>query len=318
MRTGAHLRSAQRGQELFAKLWSRQEGLGPTFNATSCAGCHARPTLGGAGPTDDALVQIAPAIADATGGHLFQRFLVKPNGGVTRRVPPQPSIVRRAPPLFGLGLLERVPRDAVEHNADPTDADADGISGRVAERFGWKARFGTLRQAVAAALNGELGLTTELFPVEDQRDRRPRRVEVSMNELDEITRFVRCLMPLRVHRENGHSRGEQIFLRIGCAGCHTPALTAEVAGAYTDLLLHDMGPALADGIEEGMATGAEFRTPPLWALSQTGPPYLHDGRARTLHEAVAAHGGEGSRAQAAYLALNVRERRELLQFLNEL
>jgi len=262
-------------------------------------------------------VRVVPTVADATGGHLFQQFFVRPNGAAVRRPVPEGSARRRAPPLFGLGLLEGIASSVVEHNADPTDADGDDISGRVAGRFGWKARFPALRQAVAAALNGELGLTTELFPSEDGTGERPRRVEVSAHELDEITSFVRNLAPLTT-RQTGNGRGEQTFLRLGCGGCHTPTLTAEVAGAYTDLLLHDMGPVLADGIAEGTASGAEFRTPPLWGVSQTGPPYLHDGRARTLHEAIAAHGGEAARAQAAYLALSAPERRNVLQFLNGL
>ncbi|HUE89962.1 MAG TPA: di-heme oxidoredictase family protein [Vicinamibacterales bacterium] len=85
--------------------------------------------------------------------------------------------------------------------------------------------------------------------------------------------------------------------------------------AYTDLLLHDMGPALSDGIREGDASPREFRTPPLWGISRTGPPYLHDGRARTIHEAIVAHDGEAARAAAAYKNLPTIDRQALLRFV---
>lgn len=90
------------------------------------------------------------------------------------------------------------------------------------------------------------------------------------------------------------------------------------AQPYTDLLLHDMGPALADGLEEGSASGSEFRTPPLWGIARTGPPYLHDGRAPTLHDAIVAHGGEAEKAASAYRALPERERNRLIRFLESL
>lgn len=114
-------------------------------------------------------------------------------------------------------------------------------------------------------------------------------------------------------------RGGEHFGRVGCASCHTPALVGPhgLVPAYTDLLLHDMGPELADGIEQGVATGAEFRTQPLWGVVAVSP-YLHDGRATTLDEAIRLHGGEASAARDAYVALGDVGRDELLAFLGSL
>lgn len=116
-------------------------------------------------------------------------------------------------------------------------------------------------------------------------------------------------------------RGGTIFAKIGCAKCHRPAFVVRdgrghlPVNAYTDLLLHDMGPALADGIVEGNASGQEFRTPPLWGLSRYRGPYLHDGRAKTLDDAIRMHGGEADNAAAAYVSLPSDDARALQRFL---
>jgi CxxC motif-containing protein (DUF1111 family) len=112
------------------------------------------------------------------------------------------------------------------------------------------------------------------------------------------------------------SQGQQLFALAGCISCHTPALSSrrgEVA-LYSDLLLHDMGPALNDGIVQGDATSAEWRTTPLWGL-RLRTRFLHDGRAATLAEAILAHDGEGAAAARSFRQLPHDERRALLDFL---
>src|SRR5262249_34000604 len=136
-----------------------------------------------------------------------------------------------------------------------------------------------------------------------------------------ITDFLTMLAPLPAGARSPEvRRGRLVFRRTGCRACHVellrtgdgpiPALNRKNVKLFSDLLLHDMGPGLADGIEQGEASGAEFRTAPLWGASHRGP-YLHDGRAATLAEAIAAHGGEGERARDAYLQLGPADRAAL-------
>lgn len=114
-------------------------------------------------------------------------------------------------------------------------------------------------------------------------------------------------------------RGEALFAQVGCADCHVPTLAGPrgLIPAYSDLLLHDMGPEMADGVRMGRSTGSEFRTQPLWGIVAVGP-YLHDGRADTLHDAILWHGGEGEGARNAYDALPRDDQEALLEFLRSL
>ena len=125
------------------------------------------------------------------------------------------------------------------------------------------------------------------------------------------------------------TRGEQSFEAIGCAKCHLPSLESSrgPVEAFTDLLLHDMGPELAGNVSFGTpqsanqpdpaSTRAEWRTAPLWGVSHVGP-HLHDGRARTLDEAIMLHGGEAQDIRDAYAALTQQERDDILEFLRHL
>jgi len=310
------------GDALFSKTWSAAEGAGPLANAQSCAACHATPRPGGAGREPESLVLISDEERDDTGGHVFRRFLLRPGRAVVKRPLPRRVFTRRAPALFGLGLLEQVPLDAVAAGADPDDRDGDGISGRLPStggRFGWKSRFTTLEQAVAAALINELGLTSPIFPAGGGS----HEVEVTAGQLARLTAFVRGLPPPPRGLASGSvPTGEASFREIGCASCHTPRLPASASAtsiaAYTDLLLHDMGPALADGFPEGDAAPAEFRTPPLWGLASTGPPFLHDGRADSVDMAIRLHDGEAAASRQRYERLTQAQRAALVRFLNSL
>jgi CxxC motif-containing protein (DUF1111 family) len=187
----------------------------------------------------------------------------------------------------------------------------------------------------AGAYQGELGVTNPTFPTENLPQGRPiapgwdRKVdpEEGGGIIELTARFQRYLAPpQRCPLSPAATRGEQLFTAIGCAACHTPsmstsgsdpALAGRTAMLFSDLLLHDMGPALSDRMPAGEATGAEWRTTPLWGTS-TKRNWLHDGRARSLDAATRAHGGEGTAATSRYIQLTPADRDALLQFLNAL
>lgn len=269
---------------------------------------------------------------------------------------------RTAPPVIGMGLLEAIPEADVLAGADPDDRDGDGISGRANRvwsdehgrpmlgRFGWKAGQPTVAQQAARAFQEDVGISTPLYPTphggctEAQRSCRAAPhgapgadgVEASAAMFDLLVFYTRNLgVPAR--RGVGAARvleGKRLFYESGCTGCHTPKFVTarESAGAeqsfqliwpYTDLLLHDMGAGLADGRPEGLASGREWRTPPLWGvgLARTvneRAAFLHDGRARTLLEAVLWHGGEAEAAKERVAAMTPDERAALIAFLRSL
>tara|TARA_B100000029_G_scaffold504531_1_gene583561 strand:+ start:375 stop:2294 length:1920 start_codon:yes stop_codon:yes gene_type:complete len=255
--------------------------------------------------------------------------------------------VRLTPKLVGLGLLEAIPDSVITKAADPDDRDQDGISGRIQVvvdpetgqnrlgRFGHKAGQARLRHQIAAAFNSDMGVTSPVFPVAEG-DATTGTTELSARELDQITRYVSTL-GVNARRQLGDPvvrRGETLFATSGCAKCHTPRFQtgphhplAELRGQeiqpYTDLLLHDMGPGLADNLGEQRATGAEWRTPPLWSIGLTlgvsgGESYLHDGRARSLQEAILWHGGEAKSSRNAFMGFSARDRDAVIRFLKSL
>ena len=255
--------------------------------------------------------------------------------------------VRIAPQLVGMGLLEAIPEADVQALADPDDANGDGISGRMRivedvetgerrlGRFGWKAAEPRVAHQVAAALDMDMGVRTSLRPGDDVG---PDVDDVELDDahLRDLTAYVSLL---GVSARRGLAsvdalRGEALFAEIGCAACHTPTfrtssfhphaeLRDQTTHPYTDLLLHDMGPRLASTLIEGGASAAEWRTAPLWNIGLTArvsgaEAYLHDGRARSLEEAILWRGGAGAAARAAYLALPDDRRGELIAFLRSL
>ncbi|MGY2461271.1 di-heme oxidoreductase family protein [Vreelandella sulfidaeris] len=262
---------------------------------------------------------------------------------------------RLAPPMIGLGLLEAIPEADLIAAADPDDADGDGISGRanqvwdmrsgttVVGRFGWKAGEPSVEQQGLHAFAGDMGLTSSLVPHTDCMasqgcDDFPNggTPEVSDDVADFVTFYASSLaVPMRRNMSDpGVKRGAERFNALGCASCHTPrqhtaedaprpALAGQEIWPYSDLLLHDLGEALADHRSEFKADGREWRTPPLWGigLAQTVNPragFLHDGRARTLEEAILWHGGEAESATQGYRALPADQRAELIRFLESL
>ncbi|EGR0059150.1 c-type cytochrome [Vibrio vulnificus] len=263
---------------------------------------------------------------------------------------------RVAPPMIGLGLLESIAEETLLQWADEDDLNQDGISGKLNKvwdvqtqslaigRFGWKAGQPTLMQQNAAAFNGDLGLTSHLFPQENCTDRQDlcRKLpnggspEVSDNILDFVEFYSQHLaVPIRRNVNDPQVKlGETLFVQSGCESCHKqtvktakrealPALSEQTIHPYTDLLLHDMGPGLADNRQEYLANGQEWRTPPLWGIGYTQEVndhtyFLHDGRARNLMEAVLWHGGEAEAAKQNVLKMSAKERDALIAFLNSL
>lgn len=260
--------------------------------------------------------------------------------------------VRIAPQLVGMGLLEAIPEADLAALADPMDADGDGISGRLrlvveadsgiprVGRFGWKAAQPTVRHQVASALNVDMGVMSSVRPEPDRGAQQsgvgPSGAEIADGRLAELSAYV-ALLGVNARRDLDDAQalqGEALFGSSGCVACHTPTfrttpfhphaeLRDQEIHPYTDLLLHDMGPGLASTLDEDGATGAEWRTAPLWGIGSTaevsgGEAYLHDGRARTLDEAIRWHDGEAAGARQAYLTLGPGDQAALLAFLRSL
>ncbi len=264
-------------------------------------------------------------------------------GSTAQPLPPDLLVSPRAPrPVFGLGLLEAVPDSALVALAARQARDGE-VSGRVnavwdpveqrqrVGRFGHKATHATLRSQAVSAFREDVGVTSDLAPDPDGA-----APEVGRTDLDALTFYLQTLaVPDQRHRTDPNvRRGRQLFRDVGCASCHVPELqTGPLDGVpaasnqtihpYTDLLLHDMGDGLDDGRPEFGAAGTEWRTPPLWGIGlsevvNANPGFLHDGRARTLEEAVVWHGGEAAPAREHYRRLTTPEREALLAFLRSL
>ncbi|KMW59778.1 putative thiol oxidoreductase [Candidatus Rhodobacter oscarellae] len=269
---------------------------------------------------------------------------------------------RVAPQMIGLGLLEAIPAADILALADPEDADGDGVSGRpnvvwsveydqpMLGRFGLKAGNPTVRQQSAGAFAGDIGISSSLFPAawgectQAQPDCRnaphgdldDRGFEIDAEGIDLVTFYSRNLgVPARRDVEDRQVlRGKEVFYATGCTSCHQPSFVThrlkdqpeqsfQLIWPYTDMLLHDMGPGLADNRPEARATGSEWRTPPLWGIGLTkqvsGHTYfLHDGRARSLLEAILWHGGEAQLHRDAVVDMPPADRQALIVFLESL
>ncbi len=350
------------GDENFERAFSVGEGLGPIFNNVGCEGCHpgdGRGTpelgfvrfsregdpamdLGGPQHQDKAIPGVPPEAVPA---------------GVERTF-------RMPPPVFGMGMIEAIPVETILSRADPDDRDGDGISGRpnmvwapgyVPEsrvgggpgpqlgRFSRKAQVSSLLQQVAEAYHQDIGITSDFIPVENPHPQAGGVAvgddvadpEISAATVLQTVMYVRQLMPpQRGTITSQVQRGELLFADIGCVSCHVPTmktgpssipqLSAIDVHLYSDLLLHDMGPELADYRPDGEATGREWRTAPLWGLRLVkdflnGEAfYLHDGRTSDLGEAILFHGGEAAASRDKYAGLSRDDRRAVLAFLKSL
>ena len=272
--------------------------------------------------------------------------LRKPNYAF-QGVTPSHFSVRISPPLVGMGLLEAVAEETILAMADPDDANQDGISGRIRTltdpendikrlgRFTAKGGQAKVKHQIAGAFNIDMGVPSSIFPVLDGEST-PQTPEISDAALDEMARYV-ALLGIGARRslnDNQALHGEQLFQNASCTSCHTPTLTTsphhpmaelrnQTIHPYTDLLLHDMGTGLADNMSEGTASGTEWRTSPLWNIGLTagvsgGEAYLHDGRARTIEEAILWHNGEAESAKNTFLSMSAADRAALVKFIKSL
>jgi CxxC motif-containing protein (DUF1111 family) len=343
----------EKGREIFNREFTPETGLGPLFNAVACGECHEDPAPGG--PGDEVEIHATRLAADGfcdpladLGGPVYQQqvtpALRAALGIDSEPVPPQATsrARRTSPDIFGFGLLDAVPDAAILALADPYDHDQDGISGRPNRfvdgrlgRFGRKAFVPALAEFNEGAFPNEQGVTSPGAPDEGSVGGQPLppgvdplpEPEIDAESVELVTTFVRLLAPpapMKLTREA--RRGGLLFSEAGCAACHVPtlmtgdsevrALAHRKVDAYTDLLLHDMGPDLAD-ICLGLAAPSEFRTEPLMGL-RLSEKFLHDGRAASIEEAIRAHAGEGAAARDRFAALSAEDRAALLAFLGSL
>jgi CxxC motif-containing protein (DUF1111 family) len=263
---------------------------------------------------------------------------------------------RVANPVVGVGLLDAIEDESILQHADPNDANEDGISGKVNRvynyvtgqtnqigRFGLKAGSPDAKTQVAKALNQDMGLTTSVFKNKSAKGQAQMTAAILQAPYDihdtilqALTFYVKTLaVPARRNVSDPVVKaGQNIFKNIGCVSCHVDKhitrtdvtfkpLSGQVIRPYTDLLLHDMGPELADGYAEFSATGNEWKTPALWGLGLTQKVsghtnLLHDGRARNITEAILWHGGEAESSKQRFTNLTTADRQALLKFLNSL
>ncbi|HSM09272.1 MAG TPA: di-heme oxidoredictase family protein [Gemmatimonadota bacterium] len=348
------------GDEQFGVQFRVADGLGPIFNDVSCAACHSGD---GRGRPENALIRISrgtdPAL-DVGGPQIQDRAIP---GAVPETVPSDvDASLRLPPPVFGVGLIEAIPVEDILANADPDDADGDGISGRPnmvtppdfvpanepgagpgpqLGRFARKAQVSSLLQQVVDAYHQDIGITTDFRVDENLNPQASRATEVADRVPDPelgapavlaTLDYLRMLAPPAPGEPTPRrERGEAVFGDIGCAACHVPEFTSGpspipgVSGRrvvlYSDLLLHDMGPGLADDRPDGDASGSEWRTAPLWGLRVMrdfldGEAFLlHDGSASTVEEAIRLHGGEAEAARVAFEALPDDDREAVLDFV---
>lgn len=344
-----------RGDEEFGRPFMVSEGLGPMFNDVSCASCHSGDGRGDPRNTLARIGEPGDGYLGEYGGPQIQTRAIP--GAVAEVIPTgYPVSHRLPPPVFGMGLIEAIPDATIAALSDSVDANGDGISGRVnwvtppdyvtgatrsVGRFGRKAQVASLLQQVVEAYHQDMGITSDFRPSELLHHSSQAATlasdlvtdpEIGPSTVESVVHYVRALAPPAPGAMTAARRdGEVLFASVGCASCHVPtlrsgihplaALSSRDVTLYSDLLLHDMGDALADNRTDGGASGREWRTSPLWGIRLVpqflnGQSYfMHDGRARSLDDAIRLHGGEAQRARDAYTALTSAQRNALLDFV---
>ncbi len=340
------------------QIFTTQNGLGPLFVATSCGSCHAGDGKGHPFTTLTRFGQSDPSgnIFLKLGGPQLQHLAVP--GYKPEVIPPGATYARFTPPAnTGLGYLDAVTDSEILSRADPGDADGDGISGvpnwvelkayvterpnsilqngKYMGRFGKKGATYNLLQQTATAYNQDIGITSS-YESHDTYTGLVTEPEVSNQTVQDVVFYLKSLKAPIQRNENDAEilSGKKVFMTIKCSACHTPelktgtselpVLSNKIFFPYTDLLLHDIGPGLNDGYTEGSATASEWKTPPLWGLglsmnSQGGNYFLlHDGRAGSIHDAIAQHGGEATVSRNSYSLLTPAEQQALIKFLESL
>lgn len=378
------------GRELFEHEWAANDplahgdGLGPVFNAKSCAACHFQGGLGGGGGVEhNALAfEVFPRPNDPTfRTGTVHNFSTSPGQKETegalrkaypivkgRTIPPAPgscssaTVVPDYDPvhtqsvqttaLFGAGWIDLISDRAILRNArnrtvrtvaKEMTLDFDSVPvGRVRQvrggvgKFGWKSQFATLEEFVASACANELGLGT---PATEQA--RPLSApnysaepDLTKQQFRSLLAFVKTLpKPVEAGGTASAPRGKELFGTIGCAVCHVPDMGG-VKRVYSDFLLYtlDDPPPPGGGSEYGVGPSPlfglperpsddpkpnEWKTPPLWGVADSAP-YMHDGSAPTLADAIRKHGGDARAVREKYNALGPDEQAAVLAFLGTL
>ena len=375
------------GLQFFQLTWeptpnrSEIDGLGPTYNARSCIGCHQHNGRG-KGPFEyesNILVRLGNengvsdskygsqlqtnaipgvrvegrmiAMMDSTVYHSSDTTLISINYNIDALAfgPLDPTInlsARITPQLVGMGLIDAITEQDLLALEDVNDVDGDGISGRIARteegeilRFGWKATQHSVLTQCAAAFFNDMGITSLFHPTENCPPIQEgcHNAPSSPLDIDEIrleaTATYVSLLGVPAHRHTSkveYHKGLDLFVNIGCATCHHPRfitgisketeLSFQEIWPYSDFLLHDMGEGLNDGVAEGDALASEWRTPPLWGLGLVpevnGSLFLlHDGRARSIKEAILWHGGEAYQSTVAFELLDEEQKELLIRFV---
>ena len=339
-------------------IFTSQSGLGPIFVATSCGSCHAGDGKGTPFTTLTRFGQIDATgnqFLHLGGPQLQNRALpgyspeVIPTGATSSEFTP--------PAVTGLGFLQYVTDADILALEDPTDSDGDGISGvanwktledflipspdaithqgKYIHRFGKKAAAYDLLHQTINAYNQDMGVTSTFDP-NDVYSGLTIDPEVSDNTVRKVVAYLQTLKaPIQRNQNDSQVlNGKSLFSQINCNSCHKSEMTtgeAPIAALshktfypYTDLLLHDMGAQLDDGYTEGSALTSEWRTPPLWGLglsptTQGGQYFLlHDGRAKSIEEAILFHGGEAESSKTHFQNLSQPEKEDLIKFLESL
>ena len=340
------------------EVFTKENGLGPVFVATSCGSCHAGDGKGHPFTTLTRFGQTGAAgnqFLHMGGPQLQNRALP---GFPPEEIPAGATFSSFTPPAnTGLGFIDVIPDAAILALADPNDANGDGISGvpnwikpddyttlrpgsipngeRYIGRFGKKGATYDLLQQTANAYNQDIGVTSSFEP-NDPFSGHGVDGEVSDQTVIDVVFYLKTLKApqQRIPGDPEVVAGRQLFMNINCGKCHTPEfktgpseiapLANKTIHPYSDLLLHDMGPGLNDGYTEGSAAPAEWRTPLLWGLglskNSQGRKYflLHDGRARSIEEAIMLHGGEAQRSRDLFAQLGETEKKQLIKFLESL
>lgn len=340
------------------EIFTTSKGLGPVFVATSCGSCHAGDGKGTPFTTLIRFGQIDSTGNKYLnfGGPQLQNRAIP--GYQPEKLPNGATFSKFTPPAnTGLGYIESVTDASILAMADPNDADGDGISGvpnwnnvpsyvnvnsiavsyngKYICRFGKKASTFDLLQQTVTAYNQDIGITS-VFNLKDVYSGNEIDPEVSIKTIRDVVSYLQTLKaPIQRQKENDDVLyGKEIFNKVKCASCHIPqlktgfspisALSYKEFYPYTDLLLHDMGPSLDDGYTEGSAKTYEWRTAPLWGLglspaSQGGQYFLlHDGRAKSIEEAIEMHGGEAAQSRTLYTQLTPFEKNAIIKFLKSL
>lgn len=367
----------ERGKAVALRRFTKEEGLGPEFNATFCGACHEKPATGGGAARYRDFLIIAQTLPDGSFNNLgksgvLDHFTLDPQSRIPTPAAANVKATRNPIPFFGVGLLAEIPGDEILKYADPNDANHDGISGRANYDRGFVGRFGRKSQTVSIegfirgplfnhvgitsnplseALRAKLPVPSAAVPAQTggtrsfsgggglsiqhedigQQEQAQAAApdlpitdddgvadpELAESDLFDLVSYTMLLAAPKADAPTPETEaGRALFQVAHCTGCHVPALDGPrgLIPAFSDLLLHDMGPDLADGVIMKTATGSEFRTQPLWGIGAVGP-YLHDGRADTLDQAIRMHGGEAQASRDAYAGMTDEQRAKIVDFM---